>query len=110
MESSTTSTNATTSSNSTDNYLRFDPKFNHLPAPSDDRLDSGIDSYRSDFCPSGGLDDLEETLKGLRLQQPTEEQTTSGKDNVQNTVGTECEQQEIQLTSDAFDQDQEGDT
>ena len=98
------------SSSTTNQQLRFDPKFNNLPAPSDDRLDSGLDSYRSfnENCPSGGLENVEDAFQKLRLCPQSE---APKEETVLEAEEKETEEESgIQLTADAFDQDQEGDT
>ena len=102
------------SSSTTNQQLRFDPKFNNLPAPSDDRLDSGLDSYRSfnESCLSGGLENVEDAFQKLRLcpQSEAPKSETVQELEEEETREESPEESSIQLTADAFDQDQEGDT
>ncbi|XP_072016796.1 NF-kappa-B inhibitor epsilon-like [Amphiura filiformis] len=122
MASSSTSTGSAASAKDSQ-HMCFDPKFKNLPAStSDDWYDSGLASFGSEYCPSGGLENIQDAFQKLRLGGTLEQQTASAeqqpkqreqeKEELEEIEDIEDEEseEEVQLTADAFDQDQEGDT
>ena len=95
--------------------MRFDARFKNLPAPSSGELcDSGIASFGSDYCHSGGLDSIQDEFQKLRLGATVEEGSEQQIEHEEQIEEVQCkgdvEEDKVQLTADAFDQDQEGDT